>query len=88
MARDGKHANGDKPNKHRKSRNAVLNLTIDGSSPNQEVREIKSNPNPTYLTPCTINGLVAGASGGMLGYAFGFREFVRQGVGNEFGVEF
>lgn len=76
MAREGKQGQGDK-GKHRKQGNAVLNLTIDGSSSNPEVREVREGRHEaiaTFQTPCTVNGLVAGTSGGVLGYAFGFRE--------------
>lgn len=53
---------------------AVLTLTIDGSHPNAEVRELKETPDVAFETPCSISGLMAGLSGGTLGYAFGFCE--------------
>jgi import inner membrane translocase subunit TIM22 len=54
---------------------AVLNLTIDGSFPNAEVREVTPPAPDAFQTPCSISGLMAGVSGGSLGYAFGFCEF-------------
>ena len=51
---------------------AVLNLTIDGSFPDAQVRETVPAPVDAFQTPCSINGVMAGISGGTLGYAFGF----------------
>ena len=51
---------------------AVLNLTIDGSYPDAEVREIVTEPVDAFQTPCSVNGLTAGISGGTVGYFFGF----------------
>jgi hypothetical protein len=51
---------------------AVLNLTIDGSFPDAQVRENVPPPVDAFQTPCSVNGVMAGISGGTLGYAFGF----------------
>jgi hypothetical protein len=51
---------------------AVINLTIDGSFPDAQVRETTPAPVDAFQTPCSINGIMAGISGGTLGYAFGF----------------
>jgi hypothetical protein len=51
---------------------AVLNLTIDGSFPDAQVRENIPAPVDAFQTPCSVNGVMAGISGGTLGYAFGF----------------
>lgn len=52
---------------------AVLNLTISGSLDDAQVREVVDN-DESFKTPCTITGLMAGLSGGSLGYVFGFGE--------------
>ena len=52
----------------------VLNLTIDGSFPEAEVRDATPSADDGFKTPCSISGVMAGASGGALGYAFGFGE--------------
>ena len=54
------------------SQDAVLNLTIDGSFPDAEVREVVPTTTDAFQTPCSISGLMAGVSGGTLGYMFGF----------------
>ena len=51
---------------------AVLNLTIDGSFADAQVRETVPPPADAFQTPCSVNGIMAGISGGTLGYAFGF----------------
>ncbi|KAG7668646.1 hypothetical protein Ndes2526B_g03730 [Nannochloris sp. 'desiccata'] len=51
---------------------AVLNLTIDGNFPDAQVRENVPPTTDAFQTPCSVNGLMAGISGGTLGYAFGF----------------
>lgn len=51
---------------------AVLNLTIDGSFPGAQVRETVPPTVDAFQTPCSVNGIMAGISGGTLGYAFGF----------------
>lgn len=58
--------------KERAPKEAVLNLTIDGSYPDAEVRENAPPSVDAFQTPCSINGIMAGISGGTLGYAFGF----------------
>lgn len=65
-----------------KSDNALLNLTIDGSFEDAQVRDVTRSStsvghgeavtNKGFKTPCTIHGITAGLSGGALGYAFGF----------------
>lgn len=51
---------------------AVLKLTIDGSYPNAEVREIQPASKDSFQTPCSVNGLFAGMTGGSVGFLFGF----------------
>lgn len=50
----------------------MLNLTIDGPYADAEVREVTPPSDDGFKTPCSISGLMAGVSGGSLGYAFGF----------------
>lgn len=68
----------DKSSKTKKdgnaSKDAVLNLKIDGSYPDAEVREVTPASTDAFQTPCSVSGLMAGVSGGTLGYAFGFGE--------------
>jgi len=67
-----KSANFKNENSLAQGKAPVLNLTIDGSYPEAEVREIAPAPDDAFQTPCSISGVMAGLSGGTLGYAFGF----------------
>lgn len=67
-----KEKNAHRKNDASKSDEAVLNLTIDGSFPDAEVREVNPVPKDAFQTPCSISGVMAGLSGGSLGYLFGF----------------
>lgn len=50
---------------------AVLDLRMDSSTP-EAPREVAATA--SFSTPCTIQGCMAGLSGGALGYVFGFGE--------------
>lgn len=50
---------------------AVLSLKMDSSTP-EAPREVAESG--AFQTPCSISGLGAGVSGGMLGFVWGFGE--------------
>lgn len=51
---------------------AVLSLQLDSSTVGLEPREVDGDAIAGFQTPCTLKGLSAGASGGALGFVFGF----------------
>lgn len=50
----------------------VLSLQLDSSTAGLEPREVDGDSIGGFQTPCTLKGLSAGASGGALGFVFGF----------------
>ena len=66
---EGSSAAASAPGEHQQAP-AVLELKLDGKTP----EPVEVGPDGGFQTPCSITGLGAGLSGGMLGYAFGFGE--------------
>ncbi|EFN53590.1 hypothetical protein CHLNCDRAFT_58549 [Chlorella variabilis] len=66
-------AKGGKKQKEAASagQDAVLDLRMDSSTP-EAPREVAAEDSGGFQTPCTITGVMAGLSGGTLGYVFGF----------------
>lgn len=69
-------AKGGKKQKEAASagQDAVLDLRMDSSTP-EAPREVAAEDSGGFQTPCTITGVMAGLSGGTLGYVFGFGEW-------------
>ena len=53
---------------------AVMALRMDSSTP-ESPREVQPPAGGGFQTPCTLTGVMAGLSGGSLGYVFGFGEW-------------
>ena len=53
---------------------AVMALRMDSSTP-ESPREVQPPADGGFQTPCTLTGVMAGLSGGSLGYVFGFGEW-------------
>lgn len=58
----------------------MLNLKIDAA--NAEPRDVApASEEDGFQTPCTLHGVMAGLSGGSLGYVFGFGERRKDSAG-------
>jgi hypothetical protein len=72
-----RHAIGDRTDtmaKPKRSQEAVMALRMDSSTP-EAPREVQPPADSGFQTPCTLTGVMAGLSGGSLGYVFGFGEW-------------